>query len=248
VIHIGTSGWQYDDWRGRFYPSTLPKSRWLAYFSARFPTVEVNNTFYRLPGEAAFVRWHEESAPGFEIALKASRYITHMRRLLDAREPLRLLWTRARRLSDKLGPMLFQLPPRFPADPERLRAFCRVLPKGMRAAFEFRDTSWENDETYTILAKAGAALVLADWPGARIPDVVTSGWSYIRFHRGTQLRPGYARAKLRRWADRISALDAGDVYVYFNNDTGGAALHDACVLHERLAERGCDVAEVRGEC
>ena len=243
MIYLGTSGWQYDDWKGRFYPPKLPKSQWLPFFAERFPTVEVNNTFYRLPGEAAFERWRDTSPPGFVVTVKASRYLTHIRRLRDPREPLKLFWTRARRLGPKLGPVLVQLPPRFPADHDRLRAFCRLLPKGMRTAFEFRDRSWETDETYAILDHAGAAFVMADWPGVQAPNVVTGGWSYIRFHKGTKLTPGYTSAKLRRWADRIADLRADDVFLYFNNDTGGAALRDAATLGEMLRKRGCDLAE-----
>jgi uncharacterized protein YecE (DUF72 family) len=247
VIWIGTSGWQYDDWAGRFYPQGLAKSQWLAFFSARFPTVEVNNTFYRLPNEQAFVRWRVQTPKSFIVAVKASRYITHIRRLRDSRDSVKLLWTRCRGLGDKLGPVLFQLPPRFPADPQRLREFCRHLPSAMRAAFEFRDTSWELPETYRILEDAGAAFVLADSPRARIPEVVTSGWSYVRFHGGTNLRPGYTRAKLARWADRIAAMKASEVFVYFNNDRGGAALRDAATLRAMLGALGCSVTEASQE-
>jgi uncharacterized protein YecE (DUF72 family) len=235
VIYIGTSGWQYDDWRGRFYPRDLPKSRWLQYFSERFPTVEVNNTFYRLPGEAAFVRWRQESAPGFVVTIKASRYITHIRRLRDCRDAVDLLWSRCRGLGPKLGPVLFQLPPRFVADPERLATFCRVLPPEMRVAFEFRDRSWEQESVFDVLAGVGAALVWSDRPGSTVPDVVTGGWSYIRLHKGGPVRPGYSKVKLQRWAGRIASMD-GDVFVYFNNDTGGAALRDAATLTELLKE------------
>jgi len=241
VICIGTSGWQYDDWRGRLYPVDLPKSRWLEYFAARFPTVEVNNTFYRLPREDAFVRWRRQTPPGFVVTVKASRYITHIRRLRGAGDSVQLFWTRCRRLGAKLGPVLFQLPPRFPADPSRLREFCRQLPRSMHAAFEFRDGSWQTDETYAILQDAGAALVLADSPGVRVPDVVTGGWSYVRFHKGTKLAPGYTKAKLARWADRIAGMNATPVFVYFNNDTDGAAPRDAVMLRDMLRERGCDV-------
>ena len=242
MIRIGTSGWQYADWAERFYPRGLPKSQWLAFFSARFATVEVNNTFYRLPNEQAFVRWRRETPADFVVTVKASRYITHIRRLRDSEDAVKLFWTRCRGLGDKLGPVLFQLPPRFPADTQRLREFCRHLPKTMRAAFEFRDTSWEVPETYRILEEAGAAFVLADSPGARVPEVVTGGWSYVRFHKGTRRNPGYTRAKLARWADRIAAMAASEVFVYFNNDTGGAALRDAARLRQLLRDRGCAVA------
>jgi uncharacterized protein YecE (DUF72 family) len=240
---VGTSGWQYDDWRGRFYPKDLPKARWLAYFSQAFPTVEVNNTFYRLPGPETFTRWRGESANGFVVTIKASRFITHIRRLRDCRDPLRLLWSRCEALGPKLGPVLFQLPPRFPVEPERLRTFCRFLPGGMRAAFEFRDRSWETDAVFEILDQAGAAFVWADSPGAKIPDVTTGGWVYVRFHKGGRVRPGYSREKLRQWAERLAAADGTDVFVYFNNDTGGAAIRDARTLTSQLDKR---VRDVRG--
>jgi len=212
AVLVGTSGWQYDDWRGRFYPADLPKRAWLGFFATRFPTVEVNNSFYRLPSAEAFARWREETPEGFVVAVKASRFITHIRRMRDCRDPVELLWTRARELGPRLGPILFQFPPRFPADLGRLQGFLPVLPRAMRAAF-----------------------VLADRPGARVRDVVTGGWAYIRFHQGRQLMPGYTRTKLRRWADRIRALPAGDVFAYFNNDTGGAAVRDALTLTEMLS-------------
>lgn len=235
TILVGTSGWQYDDWRGGFYPRDLPKRAWLSYLAARFPTVEVNNTFYRLPAAETFVRWRDETPDDFVVAIKASRFITHVRRLRDCGDPVDLLWSRARELGPRLGPILFQLPPRFPGDPERLRAFLHVLPRGIRGAFEFRDPSWATETVLEILDAAGAASVLADRPGAHVPGVVTGGWSYVRFHQGRELEPGYTREKLRRWADRIAALPARDVFVYFNNDTGGAAVRDAFTLTELLS-------------
>jgi uncharacterized protein YecE (DUF72 family) len=237
AVLVGTSGWQYDDWRGRFYPKDLPKSEWLRYFSEAFPTVEVNNTFYQLPKEETFVAWREASADGFLVTVKASRYITHLRRLRDCRDPVRLLWSRCRRLGRKLGPVLFQLPPNFKADVDLLRGFLRLLPKSMRPAFEFRHPSWEKEETHRALDEAGCALVLADRPRARLPNVVTGGWSYIRFHQGSLVGPGYSRAKLRRWADRIADMPTRDTFVYFNNDTGGAAVRDAMTLRELLRDR-----------
>ena len=230
AVLVGTSGWQYDGWRGRFYPSELPKRAWLGYLASRFPTVEVNNSFYRLPSAETFARWREETPAGFVVAVKASRYITHIRRMRDCRDPVELLWSRTRELGPRLGPVLFQLPPRFPADRERLQRFLRVLPSGMRAAFEFRDPSWWTEDSLRALDDAGAAFVLPDRPGARVPQVVTGGWAYVRFHQGRERQPGYAREKLRRWAKRIAALPAEDVFVYFNNDAGGAAVRDALTL------------------
>ena len=238
MIHVGTSGWEYDSWKGRFYPRELRRADRLRFFSERFSTVEVNNTFYRLPDATTFVRWRDGSAPGFCVAVKASRYITHIRRLRDCASSIDLFWSRCRRLGPKLGPVLFQLPPRFPADPGLLQEFVSLLPREMRAAFEFRDRSWAREDVYEILDTAGAALVYADAPGARIPEVVTGGWCYVRFHRGTRARADYPRTKLRRWADRIASLDARETWVYFNNDTDGAAVRDASRFAGMLRERG----------
>ncbi|MEW6059061.1 MAG: DUF72 domain-containing protein [Actinomycetota bacterium] len=235
AILVGTSGWQYEDWRGPLYPPGLPKAGWLAYLAERFPTVELNASFYRLPSAGAFRRWQEQTPDGFCMAVKASRFITHVRRLRECRDPLALLWSRARELGPRLGPVLFQLPPRFPADPQRLRDFVAALPETMRAAFEFRDPSWVCEDVLAILDRAGAAFVLADRPGAHVPDVVTGGWSYVRFHQGREGDPGYTREKLRRWARRIAALPSRDVFVYFNNDAGAAAVRDALTLTELLS-------------
>jgi uncharacterized protein YecE (DUF72 family) len=244
TVWVGTSGWQYASWKRRFYPEKLPQRKWLEYFSQHFPTVEVNNSFYMLPKETAFERWRDESADGFLVTVKANRYITHIKRLTDSKDPVKLFWSRARKLGSKLGPVLFQLPPNFKADLDRLRAFVKVLPKQMKAAFEFRDASWETDDTYEILDRVGAAYVLADRPGWKMGSVVTGGWSYIRFHEGRKTSPFYPRAKLRRWADTITELPAHDVYVYFNNDPLGAAIKDARTMMELLEARGLDVVRL----
>lgn len=238
AVLVGTSGWQYDEWRGRFYPPDVPKRAWLGYLASRFPTVEVNNSFYRLPSGETFARWRGETPAGFVVAVKASRYITHIRRMRECRDPVELLWARTRQLGPRLGPVLFQLPPRFPADRELLDRFLRVLPSRMRAAFEFRDPSWWTEDVLRTLDGAGAAFVLADRPGARVADVVTGGWAYMRFHQGQERHPGYTREKLRRWARRIAALPAEDVFVYFNNDTGAAAVRDAAALTGMLRRLG----------
>jgi uncharacterized protein YecE (DUF72 family) len=244
VIRIGTSGWQYRDWKGTFYPERLPQRRWLEFYSRRFPTVEVNNSFYALPKGSSFERWRDETPPGFVVTVKASRYITHIRRLRDAADSVELFWSRARVLGDKLGPVLFQLPPKFRADVGLLRAFLAMLPDGLRAAFEFRDGSWVSPEVFRALDDAGAAWVIPDRPGWRVPDVVTGGWSYVRFHQGGHgaLGSEYTRDKLRRWAERLSALPADDAWVYFNNDQGGAAVRDAAAFTELVAARGRPVA------
>jgi uncharacterized protein YecE (DUF72 family) len=242
VIHVGTSGWQYDDWTPGFYPADLPRRAWLGWFAGRFSSVEVNNTFYRLPERETFERWRDETPEGFVIAVKASRYITHVRRLREPEEPLRRFLERAEVLGSRLGPVLFQLPPRFPADPPRLAGLIRLLPEGVRAAFEFRDPSWETDVVRAMLRDAGAAQVAADRPGARPPETIGDGWMYVRFHQGRRTGPDYPRAKIRRWADRIAELGVGDVYAYFNNDSGGAAIRDAASLRDELRARGLEVA------
>ncbi len=244
MIWIGTSGWQYDSWIGKFYPKGAPKSEWLAHYSKRFSTVEVNNSFYRLPAREAFERWARTVPRDFVVTVKASRFITHVKRLKDPVDPLALFWERASGLGGKLGPVLFQLPPRFNADLERLRTFVEALPKHHRAAFEFRDPSWETPEVDAILDAAGAATVIPDRPGLRARHVVTGGWSYIRFHQGRPLAPDYPRAKLRTWAGRVMALPARDVFVYFNNDPTGAAIRDAIAFAGMLEERGATLAPV----
>ncbi len=234
VVHVGTSGWQYDDWRGAFYPREVPQRKWLEYFSTHFRTVELNNSFYRLPERASFERWRDQTPPGFIVAVKASRYITHLKRLRDPEEPVALLWERAMGLADRLGPVLFQLPPRFPVEVERLRRLLRTLPTAMRPAFEFRDDSWYADEVFDLLEGAGAALVWPDRPGMRHSLPAMSRWLYLRFHQGTKTGPGYRREKLRRWADRIRATEAAEAFVYFNNDTHAAAIRDARTMIELL--------------
>jgi uncharacterized protein YecE (DUF72 family) len=241
MIYVGTSGWQYDWWREPFYEGA-PKRAWLERYASRFPVVEVNNSFYQLPKEATFERWRAETPAGFRFAVKASRYITHIRRLRDCESPVKLFWSRATHLGDKLGPVLFQFPPNFGVEAERLREFLSVLPREMRAAFEFRDNSWHREQVMALLDREGAAWVLADRPGWTVPLIVTGGWSYIRFHQGRAHHPGYTRRKLQTWADRIADLDAKDVFVFFNNDQMAAAPRDGETLAALLRERGVDVA------
>jgi uncharacterized protein YecE (DUF72 family) len=247
IVHVGTSGWQYRDWRGVLYPRGLPQGEWLSHFAATFETVEVNNSFYRLPERATFERWRRQTPPGFVVTVKASRYVTHILRLREAEDPVDTLWERAKGLGPRLGPVLFQLPPRFPADPGRLATFLGTLPRPMRAAFEFRDPSWHTEEIHRMLDEAGAALVWPDRPGSRFTLPLTGGWGYVRFHQGRSSTPDYDRRKLRRWADRIAAVAAREVFVYFNNDPGGAAVRDARAFRTLLEQRGVPVATLRPE-
>jgi uncharacterized protein YecE (DUF72 family) len=246
VIFVGTSGWQYDSWKGEFYPRGLPQPQWLDYYARRFAVVEVNNTFYRLPEEKTFDRWRESAPEGFLYVVKASRYITHIRRLREAADSVELFWSRATRLRRSLGPVLFQLPPRFRADHQLLKDFLAALPAKMQAAFEFRDDSWRNEEILELLDRAGAAWVMADRPGWRVPQIVTGGWSYMRFHQGRATHPAYTRDKLGRWAGRIAQMKAEDIYIFFNNDPLAAAPADAAALIDLLSKRGLEVATPRG--
>lgn len=240
-VWVGTSGWQYASWKGSFYPEKLPQREWLPCYTARFPTVEVNNTFYALPRETTFDRWREVTPPDFRFVVKASRYITHIRRLRDAKDPVDLFWSRATRLGPKLGPVLFQTPPNLPADAGVLAEFLSILPAGIRPAFEFRESSWFTDTVYELLDRAGAAWVLADRPNARVPDIVTGGWTYVRFHQGRAMHPAYPREKLHRWAERIAAMPVEEASCFFNNDQLAAAPVDAATLADLLAELGCEV-------
>ena len=235
-VRIGTSGWVYRDWHGTVYPAKLPQRAWLSHLSRRFPTIEVNASFYRLPSATTFEGWATQVPSGFVFAVKMSRFLTHVRRFRDPEEPLARFWDVAARLGPALGPVLFQQPPTFPCDLGLLRDVLQQLPSSMRPAFEFRHPSWERDDVLDLLDRAGAAWVLPDRPGARVRLHVTGGWSYVRFHRGTTATFDYTAAKLRRWADRIDALPAREIFVYFNNDPTGAGVRDAVRLQAMLSD------------
>lgn len=240
---VGTSGWQYRDWRERFYPSGTPTSEWLAFYASRFRTVEVNASFYRLPSPESVRRWAATVPDGFVLTFKASRYVTHIRRLRDCEEPLATMWKVFTQAGDKCGPVLFQLPPTFIADVGLLESFVRILPAAMRAAFEFRHPSWEMADVVGVLDASGSALVHADRPGTRAEAIpIAGGWSYLRFHQGRRSSPGYPRRKLGDYADLVARLGRGDVFAYFNNDTGGAAVRDAAAFISLLQERHVAVA------
>ncbi len=238
-VHVGCSGWQYRHWRGAFYPRDLPQERWLEYYAARFGTVEVNNSFYRLPDADVFAGWARRSPSGFIVAVKASRYLTHLKRLRDPEEPLDRLWSRAIRLGNHLGPMLYQLPPRWHRDAERLAKFARATPAGRRQAIEFRDASWYDPASYAILERRGLALCLHDMVGSASPRQPVGPFVYLRFHGpGPRYSGGYSPQLLTAWADRLAGwADEGlDCYAYFNNDIGGHAVRDAERLR-RFVER-----------
>lgn len=237
---VGTSGWMYDDWRGRFYPRDVAKKAWLEYYAGSFPTVENNNAFYRLPGHETFETWRHAVPRGFVMAVKASRYLTHMKRLRDPVEPVRRLMRAADGLGPALGPVLVQLPPNLRGDPDRLDACLRAFPRGVRVAVEFRHPSWWTDDVRRVLEARGAALCWADRLGRpQNPLWRTADWAYLRFHEGTaRPRPGYGDRALRSWLDRLAEAGSGSAYVYFNNDQGGAAVRDADRLIQLAGRAG----------
>ncbi|MEU0370052.1 DUF72 domain-containing protein [Streptomyces sp. NPDC006283] len=232
-VIVGTSGWQYRDWRGVLYPPGVPQRLWLEEYAGQFATVENNNAFYRLPTEEVFASWRERTPDGFVMAVKASRYLTHLKRLRDPEEPVHRLLDRAAGLGDRLGPVLLQLPPNFRVDTEALDACLGYFPRTVRVAVELRHASWwaEEQRLRTVLERHGSALCWAD-RGSRpvTPLWRTAPWGYLRFHAGlAQPAPRYGHQALRSWAGRIAEAwpDEDDVYVYFNNDPGGAAVLDA---------------------
>ena len=239
AIRIGTSGWEYRHWAGRFYPSDLARDRWLEYYAAEFATVELNNSFYRLPDANQFEVWGDRVPRRFRFAVKASRYLTHLKRLREPREPLHRLWSRARHLGMRLGPVLYQLPPRWKPDPELLGTFLAALPEGPQA-IEFRDRRWYGEATLRALDSARVALCLHDMTGSSTPPTPIGPLAYVRFH-GSGVRYGgsYSSQRLTAWADRIAGWAADDlpVWVYFNNDAAGHAVRDADRLRALVARR-----------
>lgn len=241
MLFVGTSGWQYPHWRERFYPKGVAQRRWLEWFAERFQTVELNNSFYRLPAESAFDGWREVTPDDFRFAVKMSRFLTHIKRLRDPAEPVQLFLSRAERLGPKLGPVLLQLPPHFTADPDRLAATLACFPRRVRVAVEFRDASWFVEDVKRVLEQHGAALCLADGAAVTVPTWRTADWGFVRFHWGGGTpEPCYPREKLARWAARLAELwppDA-DLFAYFNNDQLGCAIGDAGLFAAEATRAG----------
>jgi uncharacterized protein YecE (DUF72 family) len=238
ALYIGTSGWVYKHWtRGVFYPPGLPSEQQLPFYSERFPTVEINFSYYKLPERSVFEHWREQSPQHFLFAVKASRYLTHMKKLKDPEEPLERLMHSARGLGDKLGPVLFQFPHWWRANPERLAAFLEALRPyaPQRFAFELRHQTWLVPRVYELLEQAGAALCLPVGWGIPLDVRLTAPWTYVRMHGGEH-GVGFGDDELAAWAGRIRGfLDGGaDTYVYFNNDPDGHAIRDAERLRQLL--------------
>ena len=217
-LRIGTSGWNYTEWRGSFYPKDMKPAGMLAYYVERFATVEVNNTFYRMPTAAAVTGWAAAAPAGFRFVLKAPQRITHFSRLRDVDEPVRQFCDTARLLGDKLGPLLFQLPPNFKVDAGRLADLLALLPTDVRAAFEFRNATWFADDVYARLAARNAALCIADNDDGASPAVTTADWGYLRL-RAT----GYSDDDLRGWLATMRRIGGGwrDAFVFFKHEDEG---------------------------
>lgn len=234
-IHIGTSGWRYDHWRGPFYPQDLPQREMLKFYMEHFHTVELNNTFYQLPRQKTLAGWRDTVPGGFIFSVKASRYITHMKKLKDPEQSVPPLLERTEELKEKLGPFLFQLPPRWSINTERLDSFLEALPQGLSCAFEFRDPSWFDSRTYSILERHGAAFCIYHLAGRLSPKAVTADYVYVRLHGpGDAYQGKYDEEALSQWANAFSAwADEGrEVYCYFDNDEAGYAAQDAARLQE----------------
>ncbi|MFF5972764.1 DUF72 domain-containing protein [Streptomyces sp. NPDC012769] len=242
TVFVGTSGWQYRDWRGVLYPEGVPQRRWLEEYARRFGAVENNNAFYRLPGRDTFAEWRRRTPDGFVMAVKASRYLTHIKRLKEPEEPVARLMGRAEALGERLGPVLLQLPPTLRADPALLDAVLACFPPEVRVAVEPRHVSWWTEETAALLRARGAALCWAD-RGSRpvAPLWRTADWAYLRLHEGrARPHPSYGRRALMTWAERLIDTwpDEADVYVFFNNDPGGAAVRNAETFVGLMERRG----------
>jgi uncharacterized protein YecE (DUF72 family) len=233
TIHIGCSGWHYLHWRGDFYPSGTKSSEFLKLYLEHFDTVEINNSFYRLPTEKAFLSWRDAVPPNFKFSVKANRFITHNKKLKDSGEFFKTFFDRAILLGNRLGPILFQLPPRWKYNGSRLEEFLALLPTGSEYVFEFRNNDWIRDEMFDLLRKYHVGFCIHDMPDIVTPEIVTAKVAYIRFHgNGAKYSGGYSDKMLAHWATRINEWNTNgiDVYVYFNNDIGGFAPRNALTL------------------
>jgi uncharacterized protein YecE (DUF72 family) len=236
-IHIGTSGWNYKHWLGPFYPDRFPAKDMLQFYCRHFDTVELNNSFYHLPTPKSFRTWRETVPEDFVFAVKGSRFITHMKKLKAPKTSTRKFFARVKYLENKLGPILFQLPPHWTINIKRLSVFLERLPEEYRYAFEFREQSWFTDEVYELLKKHNAALCLYHMSGYDSPAELTSDFVYLRFHGAESTYGGsYSESQLKMWATRIKTWrdHEKEVFVYFNNDPAAHAVYNAKSLRELL--------------
>lgn len=238
---MGCSGWIYPHWRGRFYPEKLAVKRWFAFYAEHFDTVEINNSFYRLPKPETFDGWAVQAPPGFRYAVKANRFLTQAKKLKDCEEPMARMMPAIRHLGETLGPVLYQLPPRFRINLERLEAFLELVPKDVANVFEFRDNSWYDDRVFALLERHGASFCAHDMPGLQSPDLAVGPVAYVRFHGGEGKYWGrYSDERLLRWTDWMVAQARGGrtVWAYFNNDAEAHAVQDALTLQAMLRQAG----------
>ena len=236
-IRIGTSGWHYNHWKELFYPPGLPKNKWFEHYAQHFDTVEINNTFYHLPKEVSLQRWHKQAPKNFLYAVKANRYITHIKRLKDVSEEVDRFFERIGLLKSKLGPVLYQLPPSLRKDLDLLESFIKLLPKKLPAVFEFRHNSWFSEDTFELLNKYNAAFCVHDLSGKETPRIVTADIIYVRFHGPTGKYEGdYSKSMLQSWAKWLKdhTKEVRGIYAYFNNDIGGHAIQNTKQLKEQL--------------
>ena len=236
-VHVGTSGWHYEDWAGPFYPKDLSKRDFLAYYAEHFDTVEINNSFYQLPKKETLKAWRKTVPPGFLFTVKASRYITHMKKLKDAHDALSSFLKRVEALGDKLGPILFQLPPKWHFNPDRFYDFLEALPPEHRYAFEFRDLSWQDSKAYEAMKLFGIAFCIYDLEGYLAPKEITADFIYIRLHGpGDAYRGKYDVQTLSGWVGAFSAWSnqGNEVFCYFDNDEAGYAAQNAMRLQEMM--------------
>lgn len=230
MIRIGCSGWNYRHWRGSFYPDKLAAKNWFAFYAEQFDTVEINNSFYRLPKAETFAAWRDQAPAGFCYAVKANRFLTQAKKLKDCEEPLERMNAPLLHLTPALGPVLYQLPPNLGLNLERLETFLKLLPTDLTHAFEFRHKSWYADETVQLLDRYGAGFVVHDFPGLISPRWATGKLVYLRFHgAGGKYWGRYSDETLLDWTDWMTAQDR-PVWAYFNNDTDAAAIADALTL------------------
>jgi uncharacterized protein YecE (DUF72 family) len=238
-IRIGCSGWVYPHWRSVFYPENLAVKNWFAFYADHFDTVEVNNSFYRLPTSETFDAWRSQAPPGFHYAVKANRFLTQAKKLRDCEEPLGRMMVHFRHLQSAIGPILYQLPPRFRLNIERLERFLELIPQEVTNVFEFRDASWHVDEVFDLLERHGASFCTHDMIGMKVPCLAVGPAAYVRLHGGEGKYWGrYSDERLLRWAEWLveQKRRGKDTWVYFNNDIDGHAVHDAMTLKALIAQ------------
>lgn len=237
-IHIGTSGWHYKHWRGTFYPDDIPVKGHFNYYLRFFDTVEINNSFYRIPKKETFEKWKNEVPDDFVYVVKANRYITHMKKLHDTQDSLTKFLDNVSVLDEKVGAILFQLPPGWEVNEERLENFLKILPDTFRYVFEFRNKTWYNETIYNLLKKYNCAFCIYELAGHQSPLIVTADFVYVRLHGPTKnkYQGSYSDSQLKEWAEfcKVQVKDNKDVFVYFDNDENGYAAFNAKRLKELL--------------